>query len=106
MSADVIEDVLAHRFRIERPPTLVAHKGTKAQIAFSRMSSAHAMRGRSLAVPLENSFSIHVPLSPDFFSRLWIGGNLRTLSLPSPGDAFLFDLSDNPVVELDTPFDS
>ena len=106
MTPDAIEDVLANRFRIERPPTLMANKGTKAEIAFSRMSSAHAMRGRSLAVPLENSFSFHVPLSEDFFSRLWIGGNSKALPRANLGDAFLFDLSVNPVVDLDTPFDS
>ena len=106
MTAEAIEHVLAKRFRIERPPTLVAHKGTKAEIAFSRMRSAYPMRGRSLAVPLENSFAFHVPLSAMFFSHLWVGGNPKTLPRTTLGDAFLFDLSDNPIVGLDTPFDS
>ncbi len=106
MTAEAIGHLLAKRFRIERPPTLVAHKGTKAEIAFSRMSSAYPMRGRSLAVPLENAFAFHVPLSAMFFSHLWIGGSPKTLPRATLGDVFLFDLSDNPVVGLDTPFDS
>jgi AraC-like DNA-binding protein len=64
------------------------------------------MCGRSLAVPLENSFAFHVPLAPGFFSRLWIGGRSKTLPDAAIGDSFLFDLSDNPIVELNTPFDS
>src|SRR5271154_4168335 len=106
MTAAAVEDVLANRFRIQRPPTLIAHKGTKAEIAFSRLSSARALRGRSLSVPRENSFSFHVPLTSAFFSRLWIGGKSKTLPRATPGDVFLFDLSENPVVDLDTPFDS
>jgi AraC family transcriptional regulator len=70
------------------------------------MRSDQPMRGRSLAVPPEAAFSFHVPLAAPFFSDLWTAGKRRTLPLASLGDAFLFDLSDNPTVGLDTPFDS
>jgi AraC family transcriptional regulator len=106
MTAAAIEDILAERFRIDRPPTLLARCASKARIGFSRMRSNRPMRGRSLAVPPEEAFSFHVPLSVPFFSDLWMGGGRKTLPLADLGDSFLFDLSDNPVVGLNTPFDS
>jgi len=106
MTSEPIEVVLAKRFRIERPPTILAHRCSPAQIGFSRMRSASAARGRSLAVPCEAAFSFHVPMSVPFFSDLWMGGRRRALPTAALGDAFLFDLSDNPVVGLATSFDS
>jgi len=70
------------------------------------MRNASAARGRSLAVPCEAAFSFHVPMSVPFFSDLWVGGKRRPLPAATLGDAYLFDLSDNPVVGLATPFDS
>src|SRR5271154_489215 len=106
MISELIELVLAKRFRIERPPTILAHFSSPAQIGFSRIRSAVAARGRSLAVPCEAAFSFHVPMSVPFFSDLWTGGRPQSLPVAALGDAFLFDLSDNPIVGLDTPFDS
>jgi AraC family transcriptional regulator len=106
MAADAIEDDLARRFRIDRPPTLLARKSSKARIGFSRMRSSHPMPGRSLAVPPEESFAFHVPLSVPFFSDLWTAGRRREVPDMRLGDAQLVDLSDNPVVALDIPFDS
>src|ERR1700726_2152060 len=106
MGADAIEDDLARRFRIDRPPTLLARKSSKARIGFSRMRSSRPMRGRSLAVPPEESFAFHVPLSVPFFSDLWTAGRRREVPDLRLGDAQLVDLGDNPVVSLDIPFDS
>jgi AraC family transcriptional regulator len=106
MGADAIEDDLARRFRIDRPPTLLARKSSKARIGFSRMRSSRPMRGRSLAVPPEESFAFHVPLSVPFFSDLWTAGRRREVPDLHLGDAQLVDLGDNPVVSLDIPFDS
>jgi AraC-like DNA-binding protein len=64
------------------------------------------MRGRSLAVPQEEAFSVHVPLSVPFFSNLWTAGRRREVPEMRLGDAQLIDLRDNPIVSLDTPFDS
>ena len=69
MSTAAVDEVLARRFRIDRPPTLVAGRRPRAQVAFSRMRSDQPMRGRSLAVPPEAGFSFHVPLSEPFFLR-------------------------------------
>src|ERR1700723_4659 len=106
MAADAIEDDLARRFRIKRPPTLLGRKSSKARIGFSRMRSRLPMRGRSLAVPPEESFAFHVPLSVPFFSDLWTAGRRREVPELRLGDAQLIDLRDNPVVSLDIAFDS
>jgi AraC family transcriptional regulator len=106
MSGDPIAEVLAERFRIDRPPTLLARRSSKARIGFSRMRSGHAMRGRSLTVPQEEAFAFHVPLSLPFFTKLWTAGQRRELPDFCLGYAQLVDLRDNPVVGLDTSFDS
>src|ERR1700723_4089441 len=106
MAADAIEDDLARRFRIKRPPTLLGRKSSKARIGFSRMRSRLPMRGRSLAVPPQEAFAFHVPLSVPFFSNLWTAGRRREVPELRLGDAQLVDLGDNPVVSLDIPFDS
>src|SRR5271168_1000355 len=106
MAPDAIEDDLAKRFRIDPPPTLLARKSSKARIGFSRMRSTRPLDGRSLASPPEEAFAFHVPLSAPFFSNLWTAGRRREVPDLRPGDAQLIDLRDNPVVGLDTPFDS
>ena len=104
MGADAIEDDLARRFRIDRPPTLLARRSSRARIGFSRMRSSRPMHGRSLAVPPEEAFAFHVPLSLPFFSDLWTAGRRREVPDMRLGYAQLVDLSDNPVVSLDIPF--
>jgi AraC family transcriptional regulator len=106
MSVATIEDDLAKRFRIDRPPTLLARRRSKARIGFSRMRSSRPRQGRSLAAPAEEAFAFHVPLSLPFFSSLWTSGRRREVPDFRLGDAQLVDLGDNPVVRLDTPFDS
>jgi AraC family transcriptional regulator len=106
MGADAIEDDLARRFRIDRPPTLVARKSSKARIGFSRMRSSCSMRCRSLAAPPEEAFAFHVPMSVPFFTKLWTSGRRREVPDWRLGYAQLVDLRDNPVVSLDTSFDS
>ncbi len=106
MGGTAVDEVLARRFRIDRPPTLVARRRLRAQVAFSRMRSSQPMRGRSLAVPPGAAFSFHVPLSGPFFSNLWMAGKRKALPDARLGDTFLFDLNENPTVDLDTPFDS
>jgi AraC family transcriptional regulator len=106
MAADAIEDDLAKRFQIDRPPTLLARRSSRARIGFSRMRSSHPKPGRSLAVPAEEAFAFHVPLSLPFFSELWTAGRRREVPDWRLGYAQLVDLSEHPVVSLDIPFDS
>jgi AraC family transcriptional regulator len=106
MSVDAIEDDLAKRFQIDRPPTLLARKSSKARIGFSRMQSSHPMRSRSLPAPPEEAFAFHVPLAVPFFSNLWTAGKRREVPNWRLGDAQLIDLRDKPTVILNIPFDS
>jgi AraC family transcriptional regulator len=106
MSSTSVDEILAKRFRIDRPPTLVARKYPRTHFAFSRMRCGDPMRGRSMAVPPEAAYSFHVPMTAPFFSDLWTGGRRKTIPNARLGDVFLFDLSENPRVALDTPFDS
>jgi AraC family transcriptional regulator len=106
MPADAIEDDLARRFRIERPPTLLARKSSKACIGFSRMRSNCPTRGRSVVSQPGEAFAFHVPLAVPYFSNLWTSGRRREVPDWRLGYTQLVDLSDNPFVSLDIPFDS
>jgi AraC family transcriptional regulator len=105
MSGDAI-DALARRFRIDRPPTLLARRSSKGRIGFSRLRSSNARQGRSLTVPQEEAFAFHVPLALPFFTKLWTAGRRREVPDFHLGYAQLVDLRDNPVVSLDTTFDT
>jgi AraC family transcriptional regulator len=106
MDATSIEETLAKRFKVERPPTLFARTVSNAPMIFARLRSTHAMRGRSMSVPVEESFTFQVPLAMPFFSGLWLAGKRLPDTSVAAGDAFLFDLSNNPTVGLSNPFDS
>jgi AraC-like DNA-binding protein len=106
VAADAIEDDLARRFRIDRPPTLLARNSSKARVGFSRLRSSSPAHGYSIAKPPEEAFAFWVPLSVPFFSNLWTAGRRREVPELRLGDAQLVDLGDHPVVSLDIPFDS
>jgi hypothetical protein len=67
MQPEPIEDILARRFRIDRPATLVAKTVSTNPIIFSRLRSTEAMRGRSMSVPPVDAFTFQVPLTLPFF---------------------------------------
>ena len=106
MLADAIEDDLARRFGIDRPPTLLSRKSSKARVGFSRMRSSRPMHGYSIATAPEEAFAFWAPLSVPFFSNLWTAGRRREVPELRLGDTQLVDLGDHPVVSLDIPFDS
>ena len=101
--ADAIADVLARRFKLDSSPTLAARTLASEPVAFTRLHSAVAMRGRSLSVPEEDAFALQVPLSHSFFTEIWTSGGFRRELHATPGDVYLFDLSCNPRVGLATP---
>jgi AraC-like DNA-binding protein len=57
-------------------------------------------------VPREQSFSFQVPLGTSFPWQAWFSGKQRIVSPATPGNAYLFDLTKNPTVALDTPFNT
>jgi AraC family transcriptional regulator len=104
MDARTVEAVIARRFELPKAPTSVAHvSALKLPIIFTHLQSAEARRRQSMDVPREQSFSFQVPLT-SFPWRAWSAGKETTIPAAIAGRAFLFDLSANPTVGIDTPF--
>ncbi|MDB6141229.1 MAG: hypothetical protein JWP80_273 [Pseudomonas sp.] len=106
MPTETIVDVLAQRFQISRPPTVAVKTAAREPVIFTHLRSLEALDGRSLDIRGEEAFAFQVPLLPSFFSNVWHAGKLTRLPVAAPGAVYLFDLSANPVVELDKPFDT
>ncbi len=106
MPDQTIEEILARRFGIDPPATLIARDSTRGAVSFTRLQSQEAQRGRSLDIPGEEAFAFQVPMLPSFFSHVWQAGKHQRLPAASLGAVYLFDLSNNPVVELEKPFDT
>src|ERR1700721_4744570 len=100
MGVDAIEDDLAKRFRIDRPPTLLARKSSKARIGFSRMRSSRPTGGCSGVSQPGEAFAFHVPLAVPYFSNLWTSGKRREEPEWRLGDAQLTALRHKPMVSL------
>jgi AraC family transcriptional regulator len=101
-----IEAVIAKRFGLPRAPTLVARVAApKLPVVFTYLRSTDTQRRQTADVPREQSFSFQVPLIP-FPWRAWFAGTEKAVSAATPGNAYLFDLSDNPTVGLNTPFNT
>ena len=104
MDPRAIEAVIAKRFGLPRAPTLVARvAAAKLPVIFTHLRSTEARHRQSMDVPREQSFSFQVPLTP-FPWDAWFAGKQRSVSPAIPGNAYLFDLSDNPTVGLNTSF--
>jgi AraC-like DNA-binding protein len=106
MDPRAIEAVIAKRFGLPRAPTLVARVATsRLPVVFTHLQSTEARRRQSMDVPREQSFSFQVPLAP-FPWDAWFAGKHTSVSPAIPGNAYLFDLSNNPTVGLKTPFNT
>jgi len=104
MDPRAIEAVIARRFGLPRAPTLVARvAASKLPVVFTHLQSAEARPRRTADVPREQSFSFQVPLTP-FPWQAWFAGEEKIVSPAIPGNAYLFDLSNNPTVGLNAPF--
>lgn len=107
MNSPTFENTLVRRFQLAKAPTLEAKLPGTVPIAFSRMRSDQAQRGRSISPRPEEAFAFQVPLIPATFSDFRYGS--KVISLPDvqePGKVCLFDLSARPTVGLDTEFDN
>jgi len=105
MDAREIEAVIATRFGLARAPTFVARtSASKHPIIFTHLRSAEALHRRSMDAPREQAFSLQVPLGISFPCQAWFSGKQRIVSPATPGNAYLFDLTENPTVALDAPF--
>jgi AraC family transcriptional regulator len=105
MSAQAIESLMSKRFRVESAPTLTAPTPSKAPIAFTRLRCECTEHGLAGPVPAEASFAFQVILRPIHSWEIWTNRGHAYLPPSGPGDTFLFDLSENPRLELHDPFD-
>lgn len=105
MRTHAVEENFAKRFRLTRAPTLVAQKGLRAPIAFSRLSSEDALDGPTRAMPAEDAYTFQVALGPMPHGDLWIDGKHTKLPHTAAGETFLFDLAARPVAHLRKPYD-
>jgi AraC family transcriptional regulator len=97
--------VIADRFRLDRPPTLLARTASIAPIGFSRLKSDSATLARTKDVPAENAYLFHVQLRPVAVD-MWIDGKLTPSTTKTSGTTFLYDLRTNPVAEIRSSFDN
>ena len=105
MDKDTVESVMSRRFRLDSAPTLAAHTTSNIPIAFTHLQCKQDDHGTSGPVPGEASFAFQVMLQPLHSWELWTDKGHTVLPSAKPGDAFLFDLSENPRVGLNTSFD-
>ena len=106
MNPRAIETAIAKRFGLARAPTLVARvSASKLPVVFTHLRSTDARHRQTMDVPREQSFSFQVPLT-HFPWEAWFAGRQQSVSPAVPGNAYLFDLSNNPRVGLNTPFNT
>lgn len=97
--------VIGDRFRLDRPPTLLARTASVAPIGFTRLKSEGVPLGRTKDAPAENAYLFHVQLQPVAVD-MWIDGKCRPATTTTPGTTFLYDLRSNPVAEIYSSFDN
>lgn len=105
MDANTVAAVMSRRFRLDSAPTLGAPTMSQTPIAFTRLRCMDEQHGRAGPVPCENSFAFQVMLQPIRSWDLTTNRGLSPLPPTKPGDAFLFDLGENPRVNIESSFD-
>ena len=107
MGPHAIEAAIAKRFRLPRAPTFAAHIGmSRLPVLITHLRSTESRLLETMAVPYEQSFSLQVPLTKAYPWKVWFSGKEKIVSPAAPGNVYLFDLSDNPTVRLNTAFSS
>lgn len=104
MTGSYDSKVIGDRFQLRRAPTVLARTASVAPIGFTRLQCDEAGDMRAQDVPFERAFALHIALQP-VSADLWVDGRHSLTTKAKPGDAFLFDLSANPVSELHGSFD-
>ena len=100
------QDAIASRFRLDRPPTLLAHVSSHALVSFCRLRTEKAGHGLIKNVAYEEAYVFHVALASMNSVEVWANGRHHAFCDAPPGTTFFLDLSTSPVVRLDRPFDS
>ena len=97
--------VIGDRFRLGRPPTILARARSVSPIGITRLKSERVGYFRTKDMPTENAFAVHVQMRPSAMD-LWIDGKLKPATTHMPGAAFLFDLRSETVCEIHSAFDN
>jgi AraC family transcriptional regulator len=100
-----IGTIMSGRFRLDQAPTLAAPSLSDNPIAFTRLQCDDDKHGPAGPVPPEGSFAFQVMLKPLQSWELWTNRGHGSLPPTKPGDTFLFDLSENPRIEMHSAFD-
>jgi AraC-like DNA-binding protein len=106
MLAMTEQEIIARRFRLKQPPVLVVDGVGDHPITFARLRSDAPGHGLTLAVPPEEAFAFQVMLRHLDSAECWVDGKHNRVSSSEPGSTFLFDLTSNPITQLETPFDT
>ncbi len=105
MNDQALEHLLQQRFRLESAPTLAVQTPAKVPIAFTHLQCAIPEHGRARPVPAEASFAFQVLLRPMRCWDIWSNRGRAPLPASGPGSIFLFDLTENPQIDVRDPFD-
>jgi AraC family transcriptional regulator len=105
MTALPFEKAVARKFRLEKAPTLFAHRERPSPMAFTRLRALGTFRGATLATPPEEAFTFQIAAGAMPAGEIWIDGRHRKLPAAAPGDTFVFNLGSYPTANLVPPFD-
>jgi AraC family transcriptional regulator len=106
VDAASIDTIMSGRFRLDHAPTLAAPSLSDNPIAFTRLQCDEEDHGPAGPVPPEGSFAFQVMLKPVQSWEFWTNRGHGSLPPTRPGDTFLFDLSENPRIEIHSAFDT
>jgi AraC family transcriptional regulator len=98
-------EIVGDRFRLHRPPTLLARTSSVAPIGFTRLKSDGTSPFQTKDVRVENAYLFHVQLRPAAIDML-IDGKRKPATTTSAGTTFLYDLRSNVVAEIYSSFDN
>lgn len=105
VDAASIDTIMSGRFRLAKAPTLAAPSLSDNPIAFTRLRCDDDEHGLAGPVPPEGSFAFQVMLKPVLSWELRTNRGHGTLPPSQAGDTYLFDLSENPQLQLHSSFD-
>ncbi len=105
MNDQALEHLLRQGFRLDTAPTLAVPTPAKVPIAFTHLRCAVPEYGRARPVPAKASFAVQVLLRPMRCWEIWSNRGRARLPASGPGSIFLFDLTENPQMDVRDPFD-
>lgn len=97
--------VIGGRFRVGRPPTVLARTKSSPPIGITRLKNEHVCHIVAKDMAIEAAFAIHVQLQPSSMD-LWIDGKHKPAKTNTPGGTFLFDLRSDTICEIHSSFDN